>query len=41
MIISIARQTGAGGRETARKLAQRLGYTYLAKADLLRKADEL
>nr|WP_314234830.1 cytidylate kinase-like family protein [uncultured Campylobacter sp.] len=41
MIISIARQTGAGGRETARKLAERLGYTYLAKADLLRKADEL
>ncbi|MDA3057068.1 cytidylate kinase-like family protein [Campylobacter sp. VBCF_05 NA6] len=41
MVITIARQTGAGGRELAQKLAARLGYTYLEKADLLKRADSL
>ncbi len=41
MIISVGRQTGAGGRELAHKLADRLGYTYLNKEKLLQKADEL
>ena len=41
MVITIGRQTGAGGRELAQKLASRLGYTYLEKADLLKRADGL
>lgn len=40
MIISIGRQTGAGGRELAHKLAQNLNFTYLNKEKLLVKADE-
>lgn len=41
MIISVGRQTGSGGRELAHKLADELGFTYLNKDKLLKKADEL
>lgn len=41
MIISVGRQTGAGGRELAAKLAKKLGFAYLDQDSLLKKADEI
>ena len=41
MIISVGRETGAGGRELAHKLSDKLGWTYLNKDKLLKKADEI
>ena len=41
MIISIGRQTGAGGRELVEKLAKKLGFSYLDQDMLLKKADEI
>ena len=40
MIISVGRQTGAGGRELVVKLAKKLGFEYLDQDRLLKKADE-
>ena len=41
MVISIGRQTGSGGREIAQKLADEIGFKYLDKDALLRRANEI